>query len=248
MSISNSKRGRPQCWGTDPSERAVKTIDRRVRILVVLVLCAGTSGCKLLHPPVISALVYPFWQPSSDSIDSADYNRLVADHREALAGLRLGVVRNPHRTAIGPSADGARKDENVLLRDFLEETELFDSVVLVDDLETVPVDYAISASADCIFETSLDSWTYTFNWMLLGVGFLLGIPYQDTTATYLVESVFYESDGTQTQLAGASIAFNQREWYGQNLYWKPKFYSAKNLEPLFEQVLYDFLLESGCLQ
>lgn len=202
-------------------------------------------GCKALSPPLISAIVYPLWRPSSDSIDPSDYRTVTVGHRSALAGLFVGILRTP---GYSTGSLTSRADESSLLRDYLHETGLFARVELVDDPVAAGCDFAISCSADAIGETKLDRWFYTFNWVLLGLGFVLGIPYQDTEASYLVEAVFYEIQPPRAELAGACIVFNHRRWYGHNMYWEPDVYGAASFEPAFEQLLYDFLVESGCLR
>lgn len=228
---------------------------RRYFWLAALVSCClfGASGCKLLHPPVVSALIYPILQPSSNSIDVDDYDRIVDENEATLQELRIGVLSNAHRakwnSKVGKRNLDRRQDENVLLHKFLEQADLFGEVVLVDDLTREDVDYYISCSADCIYDISLDSWMYAYNWILLGAGFVLGMPYQDSSATYVVEAVFFEGPAVdvEAQIVGASMVMNYKEWFGDNIYWRPSFYGESAMYPLFSQILYDFLLESGCL-
>ncbi|MGE3164037.1 MAG: hypothetical protein AB7O52_03970 [Planctomycetota bacterium] len=201
------------------------------------------SGCKLLNPPLVSAFVYPLLKPATNSLEPGDYRRIVDE--SALEDLSIGILRPP-RAPAAYALDDPHVDESVMLRDYLVGTRLFRSVEIVDDPVAARCDFAISCSADSIRETTLDPWVYGFNWALLGLGFVLGIPYQDTQATYLVEAVFYEVQTPDVELAGASIVFNHRRWYGHNLYWDPDVHGAKSFEPVFAQLLYDFLVESGC--
>ncbi|MHC4469540.1 MAG: hypothetical protein ACYTDY_00465 [Planctomycetota bacterium] len=222
--------------------------------VLLLVLVAG--GCKLFYPPVLSAIVLPIARPCSDTLSPSDYRDLVEGSESSLEELRIGVLRNRNRDTWNSMVEGEdvdeRIDENLLLRDFLDETGLFGDVVVVDDPFEAGVDYYITCSADCMYDIQLSSWMYAWNWLLLGTGFLLGWPHQDSEASYVTEAVFYqvsEEGGKRLPvLAGASISTNLRTWYGDNIYWRPDFYGASALEPMFEQILYDFLAQSGCLE
>jgi hypothetical protein len=234
--------------------RAVKACACGTLFVVALV----APGCALFYPPVLSAIVLPIARPCSDSFTPSDYDALLEGRRDALKDLRIGVLKNPSRQGWSSEVEGEildeRVDENVLLREFLMDTDLFGDVSVVLDPFQARCDYYISVSTDCIYDIQLDGWMYAWNWMLLGFGFLVGWPHQDSEASYVTEAIFYQVEPTEdgkgghSLLVGGSISTNHRTWYGDNIYWRPDFYGLSAHEPMFEQVLFDFLTQSGCLE
>jgi hypothetical protein len=98
-----------------------------------------------------------------------------------------------------------------------------------------------------MYAIDLDGWIYLWNCVTLGMGFLIGWPHQDSSAFYVADAVFYDNRSGRPELVAGSIAENYKEWYCDNIYWRPSFYDGYALEPLFDQFLYDFLVRSGCL-
>ncbi|MHC4469772.1 MAG: hypothetical protein ACYS99_02315 [Planctomycetota bacterium] len=235
-----------------------RTSLQRGALASVLLLALLSGGCKLLYPPGLSAIVLPIAQLNADSLEPSDFDVLVEGREETLQGLRIGVLRNPGRNGWSSQVDGEvldeRVDENELLREYLEETGLFGGVEVVDDPLEARVDYVITCSSDCIYDIELNSWMYAWNWTLLGFGFLLGWPHQNSEGSYVTEAAFYKVEETEDGkgrhafLVGGTISTNVRTWYGDNIYWRPDFYSLSAMEPMFDQLLYDFLSQSGCLE
>jgi hypothetical protein len=209
-----------------------------------------STSCALLYPPPTTWFVFPVAQFSSDSMSVPDYSSLAEGREDILNQLTIGVLRNPNRAAWNSKVAGdfvdERVDENVLLAEFLLETELFKDVVLVDTAIRSDHDFILTCSVDCIYSIDLDGWMYTFNCLTLGIGFLLGWPHQDPSAFYVSEALIYDNRGSAPVVVTGSLAMNYKEWYCDNIYWRPDFYGASALEPLFEQILYDFLSKSGC--
>jgi len=235
---------------TTTPERAGRRLGPWLGALLAVLL--GCPSCALLHPPLAGALVYPFIEPASDSLDPEDPEDVADDFEDAVERVRIGVLRNPYREAwrseVGGEQVDDREDENALLRDFLDDTDLFREVVLLDRASQRPdLDVYVACSVDCIYEIELDGWMYAFNWLTLGLGFLAGYPHQDSSAFYLAEATFYELRDGRLQAVGGSLNCNQREWYGDGIYWRPGFYGEDALEPLFEQLTCDLLRETGVL-
>ncbi|MFO0982910.1 MAG: hypothetical protein U1E76_14460 [Planctomycetota bacterium] len=220
--------------------------------LPALVMIPTLSGCALLYPPPLSMFVLPFVEPSSDSLSPPSHAALVRDHQSSLSRLRVGVLTNPNRARWQSPVDGElvdeRADENWLLASFLGDANLFGEVLAVDSLDDSRADFVISCSVECLYSIEIDSWMYTFNCVTLGLGFLLGYPYQDPSAFYVIQAVFYDRRGGAPQIVGASMGTNRKEWYCDNIYWRPDFYDRDSLDALFELVLHDFLTCSGCLE
>lgn len=221
-------------------------VGRWLGAAALLLLC---PACKLLHPPLFPVLVYPWIEPSRDSIEVHDPDELVEGHEGSLGRVRIGVIENPARgtweSRVGEDTPDEREDENALFAEYLDDTDYFREVALVSSHRQREMDYYISCSADCIYEIELDSWMYAFNWMLLGVGFLLGFPHEDSSAFYVVEAVFYQVIDGELEAVGGTLVANERVWFGDSIYWRPEFYSGRSLDPLFGQITYDFLLSSG---
>lgn len=191
---------------------------------------------------------------ASNSIYIPDVDDVIAGKEETLKNVTIGVWRNPHRAVWNSPINGRaldwRQDENVLLAEYLAAQELFADVQLVDSLQQVPrVDYVISCSVDCIYTVELDGLRYFLNiFPLCGLGFVLGLPYEDSSALYVAQTVVYDMSATPPRAICGSLAENLRTWYWDNIYWRPDFYGASAMKPLFAQILYDFVTRSGCLK
>ena len=216
--------------------------------LATLLFLTSCSGILYLPTEPFPLVIAPILHPSSDSLISPDIGRAIAGHEKELSQLRIGVLGNPSRKQWKSKNNvDPRTDENTLLTEYLAKTKVFMSVVLVEDESKAQVDYLISCSLDCCYSISLESASYAFNFVTFGVGFLLGLPYQESAASYLADAVFFEKDSQGLVLCGGTIVHNEKNWFCDNCYWRPDFYSASSLSPLFSQILYDFVLRSGCL-
>ena len=220
-----------------------------ILLACVVCLCNGCTFSVLTYP------LAPFLAPlvgTTNTISVPSYDDLVIGKEPVLKKLTIGVLANPNRSAWQSKVDGEyvdqRIDENKLLAEFLQDSGLFARVEMVNNVKNSGTDYVISCSADCIYTIELNSFIYTMNCLTLGIGFLLGVPYQESSGSYVLESVIYDTrDGKDDVIAG-SLAENYRCWRYDNMYWRPGFYGYSALKPLFQQVLYDFIIRSGCLQ
>ncbi|MEW6745721.1 MAG: hypothetical protein AB1486_23475 [Planctomycetota bacterium] len=224
----------------------------RARWLVLL--AAGLlvmPGCALLYPPPTTLFLFPALELSSDTLSPESYGELVDGHEAQLRTLTIGVLENPNRRQWSSRVAGdivdERPDENALLAEFLGDTGVFGEVILVQTPADSRADFVLSCSVECLYNIELDDWMFTFNCITLGIGFLLGWPHQDPEAFYVAQAVFYDSRGDDAVVVAGSLVTNHKEWYCDNIYWRPDFYEDDSLEPLFRQTLYDFLARSGCL-
>jgi hypothetical protein len=219
-------------------------------VLLVLIL-AACPACELLYLPPTTWFVFPIAEFSDNSLDVPDYDDLVQGAQAELKQLSVAVLRNPNRGRWTSVVDGEvldeRPDENALLAEFIEDQEIFGQVVLIDSLSQAEQDFILSVSVDCIYQIELDGGIYVWNCITLGLGTFLGWPHHDSSAFYVAEGVIYDNRGERPQLVTGSLVENYKEWYCDNIYWRPDFYDLDELEPLFEQILYDFLTRSGCL-
>lgn len=226
-------------------ERMVKKM-RNMLYALALVCGVGCTFSVATYP--LSPFIIPTLGLSTNSISTPGYGDFVDE--EVLKGLTIGVLRNPYRSRWQSAVDGEfadkRTDENELLAAYLKDTDLFGDVVLVDGKDATGADYVISCSVDCIYTIELNEAVYIANCVTLGVGFLLGVPHQESSAFYVAEAVVME--GKTGEVVSGSLAENYKTWRYDNMYWRPNFYSPGTLSPLFEQILYDFLTRSGCLQ
>lgn len=189
---------------------------------------------------------------STSSIYTSDYENISYGHESHLKKLSIGILKNPSREFWDSEVDGhvldIRKDENELLYNYIKDLEIFGKVFFIESMDA-DVDYIISCSVDCKYSIKTDGTMYFINTiMTLGIGYLLGLPYQDSQASYVVNAVFYDNRGNRPDPVSGTLAYNYKNWYFDNMYWRPDFYSDSALEPLFERVLYDFLAKSGCLE
>lgn len=230
---------------------------RNLRSLTVIAALPLLQSCAaMFYTPVAPAalLVMPIVQPTSNSIDSPSPYAVAEQNPSLVKSLRLGVLANPHReTWDSPAGDlgqvDERADENALLAEHLQSSGMFGSVRLIQGMDdTKDIDFAISCSVDCVYSVRLMKASYMYNWMLLGIGFLIGLPYQDSSASYTADAVFYQRDEKGNLVTcGGTIAHNERVWFCDNIYWRPGFYGSSALAPLFDSITYDFLTGSGCM-
>lgn len=220
------------------------------RIGVILLLALLQPACKILYPPPATWFFFPVAEVSDDSFSAPDYDDLIDGCDSVLENVTVGVLRNPSRGQWNSTVEGYVKDvhvdENILLAKFLEDEGLFKRVVLVDSLGRSSEDFIISCSVECIYHIDLDEWMFVWNCLTLGIGFLIGWPHEDTSAFYVAEAIVYDNRGGEPEVVTGSLAENYKEWYCDNIWWRPSFYAGYALEPLFEQILYDFLAKSGC--
>jgi hypothetical protein len=222
-----------------------------LKIASLCLLLLLLPACEILYPPPATWFLFPVAEFSNNSLEAPDSDVLIEGQEEFLQNYTVGVLRNQYRGGWNSLVEGDlvddRPDENVLFAEFLQDEELFRDVVLLDGFGEADVDFIVSCSVDCIYSIDLDGGMYFFNWLTLGIGFLLGWPHQNPSAFYVMEAVIYDNQGEAPYVTASTLALNHKEWYCDNIYWRPSFYAAYALEPLFEQVLYDFLAHSGCL-
>jgi len=120
-------------------------------------------------------------------------------------------------------------------------------VVVVDSPRSAGQDFIIACSVDCLYEIELDQTMYLINCVTLGIGTLIGWPHHDSSAFYVAESIVYDNQGEKPTVITGAIAVNYKALYCDNIYWRPDFYEDDALRPLFRQILYEFLANSGCL-
>ena len=188
-----------------------------------------------------------------NSVSTGDVAEVVSGREGNLHRLKIGVLRNPHRQNWSSQVDGKivdqRLDENILFAEYLRRQEIFGSVVLLDNPGQGQVDYTISCSLDCIYTIEVNPVMFYVNTLVtLGLGYLLGLPHQESQASYVAQAIFSDNHLRDNPVVAGSLVFNYRTWYWDNIYWRPDFYGENALDSLFRQILYDFLTRSGCLQ
>jgi hypothetical protein len=218
-------------------------------MILFLVLCC--PACELLYLPPATWVVFPVAEISDNSMDTPDTSRLIRGSESKLRQVSVAVLRNPNRDSWNSTVEDEvldeRPDENALLARFLKNQKIFKEVVLVDSISTAKQDFIITCSVDCIYTIELDGWMYVWNCLTLGIGSVLGWPHHDSDAFYVAESVVYDNRTKPPQLVTGTLVENYKEWYCDNIYWRPTFYGYAAMKPLFRQILYDFLARSGCL-
>ena len=221
----------------------------RIGSALLLTACFALTACKLLYLPPASWVVFPVAQFSDNSTHTPETARLIRGREHELKKLTLAVLSNRNRDRWSSEVDGVvvdeHTDENVLLADYLHRTGLFQHVFIIDRLESVGQDFTLSCSIDCLYNIDLDTAIWLLNCGTLGVGFLLGWPHQDSSAFYVAESIVYDHRGQEPVVVSGGITENTREWYCDNIFWRPDFYGPAALTPLFEHILYDFLTRAG---
>lgn len=222
------------------------------QIIPVLALCLLLTGCaEILYLPPASWFYFPIAEVSSDSIDPQDYDTLADGNEDVLQSLSVGVLRNNSRTTWSSRVEGEildeRIDENVLLAEFLQDEEIFGQVDLIDSIQDSNHDFIITCSVDCLYNIDLDGWMYVMNCITLGIGSIIGWPHHNSSAFYVGESIVYDNRGEEATVVTGTMALNYKEWYCDNIYWRPGFYDDYALEPLFEQMLYEMIANGGCL-
>lgn len=227
-------------------------------VLLAVLLGLTNQGCStplglknLCGVGLVEGWIQPFVGGTS-TLDARPALDLVGPARERVAGLRVGVLRNPARASWSATIDGevreVREDENALLADFLRSAGIFKEVTLIDRLDE-GVDWAVSLSAECIYEQRTDGWAYALNILpFCGLGFLLGFPYEYADAVYVGQAVFYDCRGDHPEISGGGFATTYRQWPAINLYYTPAYYSAWNLRPVLAQILQQMLAHSGCME
>jgi len=199
---------------------------------VALAAIAPAAGCSS-----------PFL--SSETLSPTDFDDVVDEHAPTLATLRVGVLARP---ATEPSHHESSRDDATLLARHLAGEGVFERVAVTDEARPDEVDYLIDCSVECISTRDLHSIAaYLYGFPGLGLPFLFGAPYASASAFYVAEATFYRSGEDGLEPVGGSVAVNRKEWSFINLYWEPDFFDPGELEPLFDQVLADFLVRSGAL-
>lgn len=224
----------------------------RPPILLLLTLMLACPACKMLYLPPFTWFVFPIAEVSDNSIDVPSTNDLIEQNRDILKLTSVGVLQNPNRGEWKSKVEGEVRDEhpdeNVMLAEYLRDKDIFSEVMIIDSPSNATQDFIITCSVDCIYDIDLDGTMYTVNtYFTLGLGYLIGWPYQNSSAFYVIEGVIYDNRSGTPEVAAGTLAENTKEWYCDNCYWRPSFYAAYAAEPLFDQVLYDFLTRSGCL-
>ncbi len=220
--------------------------------LPILVTCLLLTSCaEIIYLPPASWLVFPIAEISSNSIEPQDYRKVAEENGDLLETLSVGVLRNKSRKGWNSRVEGEivdeRIDENVLLAEFLKGEGIFGDVVLIDSIQNADQDFIISCSVDCIYNIELDSCMYMMNCITLGIGSIIGWPHHNSSAFYVGESIVYDNRGDEAAVVTGTMAMNYKEWYCDNIYWRPSFYDDYALEPLFEQMLYEMIINGGCL-
>ncbi len=216
-------------------------------------LLAILSGCSFSFSTYpLAPLLLPIMGGSTNSISVPSYFDIIQNQESRLKELRIGVLSNRNRSDWNSKVDGqildTREDENKLLCDFLLNSGLFKDVILKKNFKSGDVDYIISCNVDCIYTIELDGFAYTMNCLTLGIGFLLGVPYQDSSAFYVAEAIVRDGKNDTQEVLSGSLSENYKVWRYDNIYWRPDFYGYSALKPLFNQILFDFITRSGCLQ
>ena len=217
-------------------------------LLLLLLICPACV--EMIYLPPASWVVFPIAEISDNTLSSPDLNAVIQNRHNQLAGISIAVLRNPNRGTWTSRVEGEivdeHPDENKLLAEYLEDRGLFKEVKLVDSLSEAGQFFIISCSVDCIYTIELDGMMWVWNCATLGIGAVIGWPHHDSSASYVLESVFYDNRGEIPFIVSGSIVENYKEWYCDNIYWRPTFYGGAALSPLFKQLLYDFLTDSGC--
>ncbi len=222
------------------------------RLIPALILCLLLSACvEIIYLPPASWVVFPIAEISSNSIEPQSYKKVARENGDLLETLSVGVLKNPSRKGWNSRVEGEivdeRIDENVLLAEFLEDEGIFGSVALIDSIQDSSHDFIITCSVDCIYNIELDGCMYLMNCITLGIGSIIGWPHHNSSAFYVGESIVYDNRGDEATVVTGTMAMNYKEWYCDNIYWRPSFYDDYALEPLFEQMLYEMIVNGGCL-
>ncbi|MFH1999870.1 MAG: hypothetical protein ABIK28_09325 [Planctomycetota bacterium] len=222
---------------------------RKFAGLLLLFVCPAC--CEMIYLPPASWVVFPIAEISDDTLSRPDLDEVIQGRESQLADLGIAVLRNPNRGNWTSRVEGEvvdeHPDENVLLAEFLEDEDLFKHVAMVNSLGEAKEEFILSCSVECIYTIELDGMMWIWNCATLGIGAVIGWPHQNSSASYVLEGVVYDNRGDFPVIVSGSIAENYKEWYCDNIYWRPTFYGGAALSRLFEQMLYDFLADSGCL-
>jgi len=188
---------------------------------------------------------------ATNSLSTPNYSDFVDKQEQALKKLKIGVIENIYKSEKDSLAEWhksfgweIRPDENVHLYEFLKNSKLFQKVYYKSVFQVGEVDYIFSCNVDCIHTTKLNRGIFMTNLATLGIGFLLGLPHENTSAFYVLESTVQDGKKENFPIISGSLVENYRDWYFNNIYYEPTFYDANSLQPLFKQVLFDFLRAS----
>lgn len=217
-------------------------------VLLLLLVCPAC--CEIVYLPPFSWVVFPVAEISDNTLSSPELGKVLEGRKPELAGISLAVLRNPNRGTWTSRVEGEivdeHPDENLLLAEYLEGCGLFKEVKVVSSLSDASQDFILSCSVDCIYTIELDGMMWIWNCATLGIGAVIGWPHHNSAASYVLEGVVYDNRGEVPFIVTGSIVENYKEWYCDNIYWRPTFYGYGALKPLFKQMLYDFLVDSGC--
>ncbi len=188
---------------------------------------------------------------ATNSLSTPNYSDFVDKQEHSLKNLKIGVVENIYQSQKDSFEEQnvsfdweTRLDENFHLYEFLKNSKLFQEVQYKPVFQVGEVNYIFSCNVDCIRTTKLKRGIFMINLITLGIGFLLGLPHVDTSGFYVLESIVQDGKKENFPIISGSLVENYRDWYFDNIYFKPIFYDANSLQPLFQQVLFDFLRAS----
>lgn len=183
---------------------------RTLSTLLFLLTVWGVTGCAT------NSLDYP-----GDGVDLFAENDLGK-------GFTIGVLRN----AGVPEAE----DENRWLFSYLQRSELFADVRWVDRPQARGCDYVVHCTISCSPHSALYREKYVLTLLLLGVPWLLGIPTHDSYAHYHAGFVVYRHG----QSRHSYLLYNRRQYWWDNIYWRPDFHGQAAATVLFDGFLYLF--------
>jgi hypothetical protein len=178
--------------------------------LLTMLLLATVAGCAT------NSLAYP-----GNGED-------IFTERNIGKGLTLGVLRN--------ASVAEAEDENYRLFLYLRNLDIFGQVKWVDKPEVPGCDYVVHCTISSNSVSALYRERYVIALLTLGLTWLLGIPTHDSYAHYTAAFLVYR-DG---QCRHSYLLYNRRQYWWDNIYWRPEFTGEAAYAPLVAGFLYAF--------